>query len=126
MADTSLADKLKLWRSLVDGMKGRLEEVSHLKEDHAELGGLVQEIDGLLTQSDQHEARLRESTRRRTTAEDRAAELFGRVVAALRAKYGKRSPLLHEFGLRPNALPGERKKPDETKPPVLPEPIPGT
>ena len=121
MPDT-LGDKLKNWRTLAEGMKPRLEELPLLKEDQAELAALVQEIDALLNQGDQHEARLRETTRRRTEAETRAAEIYGRVVFVLKGHYGKRALLLHEFGIQPNALPGPPKK-DEAKPPA-PTPAP--
>ena len=118
----TLGDKLKIWRTLAEGMKPRLEEIPLLKEDHTELGGIVQEMEALITQTDQHEARLRESTSRRLDAENRGAELYGRLVAALRGKYGKRALLLHEFGIQPNALPGPPKKDEATPPAPTPAP----
>jgi hypothetical protein len=118
----SIADKLNTWNTLVEGMKPRQEELAYLKEDHAELGGIVQEMEALITQTDQHEARLRESTSRRLNAETRGAELYGRLVAALRGRYGKRALLLHEFGIQPNALPGPPKKDEATPPAPTPAP----
>ena len=70
---SSTADKFKTWNTLVEGMKPRQEELAHLKEDHAELGGIVQEIEALVTQTDQHEARFREATQKRLDAEIRGA-----------------------------------------------------
>jgi len=119
---SSIADKLNTWSTLVDGLKPRQEELSYLQEDQAELGAIVQEIKALTTQSDQHEARLRESTSRRLSAETRGTELYGRLVAALRGKYGKRALLLHEFGIQPNALPGPPKKDEATPPAPTPAP----
>jgi hypothetical protein len=121
---SSTADKLKTWNTLVEGMKPRQEELAYLKEDQTELGGIVQEIEALITQTDQHEARFREATQKRLDAEIRGAELHGRLVAALRGRYGKRALLLHEFGIQPNALPGPPKK-DEATPPV-PTPAPAS
>ena len=122
MPDASLGEKLKNWRLLAEGLKPRIEEVSFLKEDHDELTALVQQIDALLTQSDIHEGRLREAVRQRTIAEERTADLYGRMVFRLKGTYGKRANVLHELGLRPNALPGPTKK-EETNPPA-PGPAP--
>jgi hypothetical protein len=119
---SSTADKLNTWNTLVEGMKPRQEELAYLKEDHAELGGIVQEIEALITQTDQHEARFREATQKRLDAEVRGAQLYGRLVAALRGKYGKRALLLHEFGIQPNALPGPAKKDEATPPAPTPAP----
>ncbi len=127
MAETSLGDKLKNWRLLAEGLKPRIEEVPFLKEDHDELSALVQQIDALLTQGDIHEGRFREAVRQRAIAEERITELYGRMVFRLKGTYGKRANVLHELGLRPNALPGPPKK-DETTPPApgpTPTPSPG-
>ncbi len=118
--DGSLADKLQDWRVLAEGLKPRIEEVSFLREDHAELTALVQQIDALLTQADVHEGRLREANRQRGIAEQRTTELYGRMVFVLKGTYGKRANVLHELGLRPNAFPGPAKKEEEeeTTPPA--------
>jgi hypothetical protein len=103
---------------LAEGLKPRIEEVSFLREDHEELTALVQQIDALLTQADVHEGRLREANRQRGIAEQRTAELYGRMVFVLKGTYGKRANVLHELGLRPNAVPGPPKKEEETTPPA--------
>ncbi|HEX5757709.1 MAG TPA: hypothetical protein VF121_00800 [Thermoanaerobaculia bacterium] len=72
--------------------------------------GLIEEIRGLITEADKHEAALREATRRRLELEGLTAELHGRIVFALRARYGKRSPQLHAFGIQPHAMRGERQR----------------
>ncbi len=119
----NLGEKLKTWRTLAEGIKPRLEEIPLLREDQAELAALVLEIDALIDRGDQHEARLRETSRKRTQAEARAAELHGRVVFVLKGHYGKRALLLHEFGVQPHALPGPKK--EETTPPA-PTPAPAS
>ena len=124
MPDGSLADKLKDWRTLSDGLKLRIEEVPFLKADHDELTALVQQIDSLVTQADIHEGRLREANRQRAVAEQRTAELYGRMGFVLKGTFGKRANVLTELGLRPNALPGPPRK-DETTPPA-PETAPPT
>ncbi|HEX5759751.1 MAG TPA: hypothetical protein VF121_11195 [Thermoanaerobaculia bacterium] len=118
--EESLADKLKTWRTLADGVDPGREEVAFLGGDRAELEGLIEEITGLVTRSDKHEADLREAVRRRREAEARAAEVHGRMVLALRARFGKRSPRLYEFGIQPLALPGERKREREGPPDAEP------
>jgi hypothetical protein len=118
MPDASLGEKLKNWRLLSEGLKLRIEEVPFLKEDHAELSALVQQIDSLMQQTDVHEGRLREAIRQRGIAEDRTAELYGRMVARLKGTYGKRSNLLHEIGLRPEAPPVRLSKKDDPEPPA--------
>ena len=123
MPDASLGEKLKNWRVLAEGLKPRIEEVAFLKDDHGELTALVQQIDALILQSDIHEGRLREAVRQRTLAEERTADLYGRMVFRLKGTYGKRANVLHEFGLRPDALPGPPKKEEETNPPA-PGPAP--
>lgn len=116
MPDT-LGDRLKSWRALAEGLKTRLEEVPFLQEDHTELAALVQQIDSLLTQGDVHEGRLRETVRQRALAEDRTGELYGRMVARLKGTFGKRNNVLHELGLRPDAVPGRPPKKEEPQPP---------
>lgn len=116
----SIADRLTAWGTLINGMKLRAEELVHLKEEMTELEAISQEVERLITQTDHHEARFREFTQKRAEAELRGAELYGRLVAALRGKFGKRSLVLHEFGIQPNALPGP-KKPDEPGPTTPPQ-----
>ncbi|HEX5761306.1 MAG TPA: hypothetical protein VF121_19135 [Thermoanaerobaculia bacterium] len=116
---TTLGDRLKAWRTLEEGLKPRLEEVPFLKDDHTELAALVDQIDSLLTQSDVYEGRLREAVRQRALAEDRIADLYGRMVFRLKGTYGKRANVLHELGLRPDALPGPPRK-EEPKPAPAP------
>ena len=111
----SLGDKLKSWRSLFESMKLHPEEVAFLGEEQAELGRHLEEIEDLITQIDKHEAGLREATRRRLEVERLAAELHGRIVFGLRARYGKRNPLLHGFGIEPHAERGARKREKEKK-----------
>ena len=117
MPDT-LGERLKDWRLLAEGLKSRLGEVEFLIPDHTELAALVQQIDALMVQSDVHEGRLREAVRQRTIAEERTAELYGRMVFRLKGTYGKRANVLHELGLKPDALSGRPPKKDETQPPV--------
>ncbi len=117
MPDT-LGERLKSWRLLAEGLKSRLGEVEFLTTDHTELAALVQQIDALLLQSDVHEGRLREAVRQRAIAEERTAELYGRMVFRLKGTYGKRANVLHELGLKPDALSGRPPKKDETQPPV--------
>ena len=118
MPDASLGEKLKNWRLLSEGLKLRIEEVPFLKEDHTELSALVQQIDSLMQQTDVHEGRLREAVRQRTIAEERTAELYGRMVFRLKGTYGKRANVLHELGLKPDAVSVRPSKKDETQPPV--------
>jgi hypothetical protein len=115
----SLGDKLKNWRSLFESIKLHPEELQFIGEEHAELGRHLEEIEDLITQIDKHEAGLREATRRRLEVEGLAAELHGRIVFGLRARYGKRNPQLHAFGIQPHALRGERKK-EREEPPEAP------
>jgi hypothetical protein len=117
MPDT-LGERLKDWRLLAEGLKPRLGEVEFLTADHTELEALVQQIDALLTQSDVHEGRLRETVRQRAIAEERIGELYGRMVFRLKGTYGKRANVLHELGLKPDAVPGRPPKKDETQPPA--------
>jgi hypothetical protein len=114
----TLGERLKDWRLLAEGLKSRLGEVEFLTADHTELAALVQQIDALMVQSDVHEGRLREAVRQRTIAEERTAELYGRMVFRLKGTYGKRANVLHELGLKPDAVPGRPLKKDETQPPA--------
>jgi hypothetical protein len=118
MPDASLGEKLKNWRLLSEGLKLRIEEVPFLKEDHTELSALVQQIDSLMQQTDVHEGRLREAVRQRAIAEERIGELYGRMVFRLKGTYGKRANVLHELGLKPDAVPVRPLKKDETQPPA--------
>ena len=115
MPDT-LAERLTAWRTLAEGLKSRLEEVAFIKPDHAELAGFVQQIDGLMHEADVHEGRFREAVRQRVVTEERARELYGRMVARLKGTYGKRANVLHELGLRPEGVPGRRKEEEPTPP----------
>jgi len=128
MSESSLADKLRGWKELTEGMRPRLEEVAHLQGEHTELAAIVQEIEALNTQEDLHIFRLRETTQRRSVAEKRGVELRGRLAAGLQAQFGKKSVVLHQFGLRPLSDP-ERKKEEEppapAPPPVSQEPTSG-
>lgn len=121
MPESSLADKLRSWKELTDGMRPRIEEIAHLRSEHAELAAIVEEIQALNTQEDLHTARLRDTTQRRSIAEKRGVELRGRLAAGLQSRFGKKSVVLHEFGLRPLSDP-ERKK-EEEEPPA-PTPVP--
>jgi hypothetical protein len=120
MPESSLADKLRSWKELTDGMRPRIEEVAHLQGEHTELAAIVEEIEALNTQEDLHISRLRDTTQRRSIAEKRGVELRGRLAAGLQAQFGKKSVVLHQFGLRPLADP-ERKKEEEP-----PAPAPST
>jgi hypothetical protein len=66
----SLGEELKNWRLLAENLRLRIEDVSFL--------------DSLLTQSGMHEGRLREANRQRAIAEERTAELYGRMVFVLK------------------------------------------
>ena len=118
MGEKSLADKLLVWHRLVEGTKGRAGELSFLEEEFRELAALRDRVAELVKQQHYHESRLRGATKKRIEAEAQADELSGRVVGALKARYGKYSPVLHEFGLRPNHPPGPRGKAQETPPPA--------
>lgn len=121
MPEPSIADKLRVWKEIVNGMRPHLtQELTHLQAEHAELEAIVQEVESLNTQEDTHTARLREITRNRREAAQRGAALKGRLQAGLQAEYGKRSPVLHEFGLRPLGLPARRRGEEATAPPPAP------
>ena len=118
MPETSLADKLKNWKGLVEAMRPRLaDELSHLTQEHALLEAVVKEIEALDRQEDLHTSRLRDSTHKRQELERRGVEAKGRIQAGLQARYGKRSDLLHEFGLKPLATPTRVKKEPQPEPP---------
>lgn len=121
MPDSSFADKLQTWKALIDTMGARLEELPHLRPEHSELTAVVKEIEALNSQEDTNTARLREITRNRKEAGRRGVELRGRIQAGVHAHFGKRSPLLHEFGFRPLAERSSRRKEEkegEEKPPA--------
>ena len=125
MAESSLADKLRSWKELTDGMRPRLGEIAHLQSDHTELAAIVQEIEALNTQEDLHISRLRDTTQRRGIAERRGVELRGRLAAGLQAQFGKKSVVLHQFGLRPLSEPERKKEEQPPAPGPAPTPSPG-
>lgn len=106
----SLGDRLKTWRGLFEGMKAHPEEAAFLGQEQAELGRYIEELDDLLYQAGKHEAGLREATRRRQEVEALVAELHGRIVFALRGRYGKRNNMLHGFGIQPHGVRGPRQQ----------------
>lgn len=120
MPEKSLADKLLLWGTLGEGMKARPEELAHLEEQRRELVARLERVEALMTEQNAYEARLRETTRQRLEAEAEADELCSRLIGALKARYGKRNPVLHQFGIRPNEQPGPKGKRQE-EPPAPPE-----
>ena len=74
----------------------------------------LERVEDLLTEQNAYESRLRETTRQRLEAEAEADELCSRLTGALKARYGKRNPVLHQFGIRPNEQPGPRgRRPEE-------------
>ena len=122
MAEKSLADKLRQWQELVDGMKPRLGDVPFLEGQHGELAALRERVLELLTEQGHFEARLREATQQRIEAETQAEVLAARMIGALKAHYGKYDAALHQFGIQPNNLPGPRRKKKEEPPPAEEEP----
>ena len=122
MPEKSLADKLLLWGTLGEGMKSRPEELAYLEEQRRELVARLEQVEALMTEQNAYEARLRETTRQRIEAEAQADELCSRLIGALKARYGKRNPVLHEFGIRPNERPGPRGRREEEPPPPAEEP----
>ena len=121
MPDKSLADKLLLWGTLGEGMKSRPQELAFLEEQRRELVARLEQVEALMTEENNYEARLRETTRQRIEAETQAGELCSRLIGALKARYGKRNPVLHQFGIRPNEQPGPRGKRHEEPPPPTEE-----
>ena len=113
MPEKSLADKLLLWGTLGEGMKARPEELAYLEEQRRELVARLERVEALMTEQNAYEARLRETTRQRLEAEAQADELCSRLIGALKARYGKRNPVLHQFGIRPNEQPGPKGKRQE-------------
>ena len=88
----------------VEGLKPRIEEVPFLKEDHAELGALVQQIDSLITQTDVHEGRLREATARsgdRREPHRRALRPHGRRPQGQLRQARQRAPRVRPAAQRP-------------------------
>jgi hypothetical protein len=110
MPDTSLADKLKTWNFVVTTMEPDLEELSFLREEHEALKTVVAEIEALDAEEEAHTSRQREANRKRTDAERRGTEIYGRIAFILRGHHGKKSQRLIKYGLAPLATRKRRSR----------------
>jgi flagellar biosynthesis/type III secretory pathway ATPase len=126
MADASVAKKVTRWKTLAGALAPRLEEVPHLQEAHRELLADVKSIEDLMVEEELHTSRLRKATKKRKELEGRCLDLAGRLVDGLQSHLGKRNEELLEFGIKPLAAGGGRKKKEGETPAPAPPPVPKT
>lgn len=110
-SETILAAKLVHWLALCNSLAAQIDQLPpHLQELFTQLQTLLAPAQALCD----HLASLREDTQaalgQRNELMAECDELFRRLRLGLEAVHGPRSARLHEFGLKPQARPGRRKK----------------
>jgi hypothetical protein len=110
-SETILAAKLVHWLALCNSLAAQIDQLpSHLQELFQQLHTLLAPAQALCD----HLVSLREDTQaalgQRNALMAECDELFRRLRFGLEAVHGPRSARLHEYGFKPQARPGRRKK----------------
>ena len=100
-----------------------LAENPHLTPEHEELVAYLTDAKALLARQSDLRGFKQEATRLRREAETKGQDLFGRVAALLRGKFGFKNEQLLRFGIPPRKRIRRSRKegpapPDGTQPPA--------
>ena len=101
MSKESVAMTLARWEQLLAAWESNSEDLGLIEEYRAELQELVQRVRELSSEQDALNARKQQVTRELDTAKERGRDLALHVRMGIHARYGRKSPKLIEFGLRP-------------------------
>jgi hypothetical protein len=101
MPGKGISKKVQDWRYLVDQTRPLLTEAPHLAAEHAELEGIVQEVEKLLARAEIGNAERLEANRLRKENLVRGTEARARLAAALQHHLGTQSERLLVYGVTP-------------------------
>jgi len=94
-------ENLVIWRTMLANLAPRLDEMPHLREQHAALSALVEHAEKLEAQQSRFKAKLRRVNQERTAAALAGRRLRNRIAAGLKGVLGPESPQLIAFGVPP-------------------------
>jgi hypothetical protein len=96
-------------------LKPQLEALPHLREESADLDGVITELKAFDTEQQTLTGRLKEIIHLRQDAEIRGQKLRSRIVAQIQGKLGFTNENLHAFGITPRKTTRRRRaaKPEE-------------
>ena len=101
MSKESLATTLQQWEQLIAAGEADPAEWSHLQGYRRELQELLENARQLSVRQDALNAAKQQVTRDLDTVKERGRELASLLRMGAHSVYGRRSPKLREFGLRP-------------------------
>ena len=101
MSKESVAMTLARWEQLLAAWESNAEDLGLIEEYRAELQELVQRVRELSSEQDALNARKQQVTRELDAAKERGRDLAQHVRMGIHTRYGRKSPKLTEFGLRP-------------------------
>jgi TolA-binding protein len=101
MPKESLAVTLSQWEQLIGACEANAEDLTDLLELQEELRDLSERAKELSVQQDTLNAQKQQVTRNLDEVKGRGRDIALRVRDGVRSRYGKRSPKLTEFGMRP-------------------------
>ncbi len=114
MANFTLAKLISDWELLNTALQPHLTDMPYLRDQAAELQGLITEAKGMDARQQDLRGNLQETVRRRKGLEKRGTSLHLHVAAVLRGSLGFDNQTLLGFGLKPRRP--RRKKPAEAAP----------
>lgn len=101
MPKESLAVTLSQWEELMDACEANPEDLEFLLDLRDELRNLSERAKELSLRQDALNAQKQQVTRDLDAVKQRGRDIVLRVRDGVRTRYGKRSPKLTEFGMRP-------------------------
>ena len=97
----SLTDFVARWERLLAGAEANKDDMPALERWRTQLEAAASDVKAACQRRDQLEAEAREATRELRTLFGLGRDLASRFQSGVRLLYGRRSPKLREFGMKP-------------------------
>jgi hypothetical protein len=94
-------ENLVTWRTMLANLAPLLDQMPHLREQHAAFSALVERAERLEAQQSRCKAKLQRVNQERTAAALQGRRMRNRIAEGLRGVLGPESPQLIAFGVPP-------------------------
>lgn len=102
-------ENLVIWRTMLDNMVPYLDQMPHMRDQHAAFTALVDRAERLQAQQSRYKAKLQDVNRERTAVGLEGRRMRNRLAAGLKGFFDADHPQLVAFGVPPRPR-GQRRR----------------